>query len=264
MPSVTEGNIIEHVPLIPGFYRMVIRCQELSREAVPGQFVQVQCATGTDPLLRKPLSLSGINPETGTVTLVYQVRGKGTALLAGLETGQSLSVVGPLGTGFRLMEAGKRALLLGGGIGIAPLWALADALQKAGVSVDVILGFNTASEVILDSDFQAVSDRVLITSMDGTCGIGGHACVPLERELMLSDYDGVYACGPEPMLRAVKGLTEEVGVPCQLSLEAYMACGIGVCLGCVCRKDGGRPGELYQRVCVEGPVFDSREVAFDE
>jgi len=259
MPYATTGKILENRELIPGFFEMDLQCPDIAGAACPGQFVQVRCSSGLDPLLRKPISISLVLPQQGIIRLLYQVRGRGTSLMSRKPAGETVSLIGPLGSGFSLPDEPETLLIMGGGIGVAPLLELARVLHERDCITDVVLGFNRAEDVMKEEEFSRYARRVLITTMDGSCGIHGHSCVPLDTVLDPGQYSRVYACGPEKMLENVAGRASMAGVACQVSLEEYMACGIGVCLGCA-RQIHGPDGNRYVRVCVEGPVMDGAEV----
>jgi len=259
MPYAITAKIRENREVIPGFFEMELECREIAEAALPGQFVQVRCSSGLDPLLRKPISISLVMPEQGRIRLLYQVRGRGTSLMSRKPVGEAVSLVGPLGSGFTLPEGPETLLLMGGGIGVAPLLELARSLHDRNCITDVVLGFNREEDVLKEEEFSRYARRVLITTMDGSCGIQGHSCVPLDTVLDPGQYSRIYACGPEKMLENVARRASRAGVACQVSLEEYMACGIGVCLGCA-REIQGPEGSRYVRVCVEGPVMDGAEV----
>ena len=248
--QLENGTLLRAAELTPGVFDWTISAPQIAAKARPGQFVNVQVPGKT---LRRPISLCGFDPSAGTLRLVFQIRGEGTAILASLSEGTTLSLLGPLGNGFPPPEAGKNVLFVGGGIGVPPLL---QAAKGAGENALVCLGFRTASAVILKQDFEANGNRVYLATDDGTAGHHGFAA-DCARAL---SFAAAYACGPAPMLRAVKELCRERNVPCWLSLEERMACGIGACLGCatpLLREDGS---VYYGHVCKDGPVFDAEKV----
>lgn len=225
-------------------------CPTLAAQAAPGQFAQIRLPGHT---LRRPISLCGIDRERGRLRFVFQVRGQGTAELAQCEPGDELEILAPLGRGFPI-DPGKKTLLLGGGIGVPPLLGCAAEL---GGNALACLGFRSKSAVILEEDFAAAGAQVCVATDDGSYGHPGLVTELAEKE----NFDVIFACGPTPMLRAAKALGERRGVPCYLSLEERMACGIGACLGCATPllTEDGAP--YFGHVCKDGPVFDSRRVA---
>ena len=227
-----------------------------SEEQRPGQFVNIEL----DGLfLRRPISVC--DWKDGVLTLLYKLVGKGTALMATLQPGARLDVLCSLGNGFDIditaltrpdVPALTRPLLVGGGIGTAPLYLLARRLKERGVSPTVILGFNTASEIIYEKEFKALGLRTLVTTVDGSYGTPGFVTDALP--LLASGYDYCYACGPMPMLRA---LAPKLASPAQFSLEERMGCGTGICMGCTCPQLTGT-----KRICKDGPVFRLDEISF--
>ena len=222
----------------------------------PGQFVHIRCGEGL--LLRRPISVcSGMEDEPDDLlSIVFEVRGEGTRWLAGRELGDSLDVLGLAGNGFDLKPEG-RYLLVGGGIGIPPMLGCA---QYTGGRATAILGGRSRDKIILEDFFREDCAKVLCATDDGSLGHHGFVDALVRRELSEDrGYDGVLACGPKPMLRNVAKVAEEFGIPCQVSMEERMGCGVGACLVCACdMADGSR-----KHVCKDGPVFDSREVDWD-
>ena len=235
-----------------------------SEEQRPGQFVNIEL----DGLfLRRPISVC--DWKDGVLTLLYKLVGKGTALMATLQPGARLDVLCSLGNGFDIdIPALTRPLLVGGGIGTAPLYLLARCLTERGLSPTVILGFNTASEIIYEQEFKALGLRTLVTTVDGSYGTPGFVTAALPLLASASDpstvadpssvgasgYDYCYACGPMPMLRA---LAPKLASPAQFSLEERMGCGTGICMGCTCPQLTGT-----KRICKDGPVFRLDEISF--
>lgn len=222
----------------------------------PGQFVHIRCGEGL--LLRRPISVCSCMEDEpdDLLSIVFEVRGEGTRWLAGRELGDSLDVLGLAGNGFDLKPEG-RYLLVGGGIGIPPMLGCA---QYTGGRATAILGGRSRDKIILEEFFREDCAKVLCATDDGSLGYHGFVDALVRRELSEDrGYDGVLACGPKPMLRNVAKVAEEFGIPCQVSMEERMGCGVGACLVCACdMADGSR-----KHVCKDGPVFDSREVDWD-
>lgn len=236
-------------------YSFVIACKDLANESWCGRFVNIQCGEKT---LRRPISISEIDQENGTITLVFEVRGEGTAWLAQRKAGDEINILGPLGNGF-FPEKSKRAIFIGGGIGCPPMLG---AAQDYGEKAEAILGFRSKEQVILLDKFEACCQSVSVTTNDGSFGTKGFVTDVL-REKLSDDTDCVvYACGPMPMLKGVAELCKEKNVLCYVSLEQRMGCGIGACLVCAC-KTHEKDGEHMRHVCKNGPVFDAREVDFN-
>ena len=222
----------------------------------PGQFVHIKCGDGL--LLRRPISLCSCMEDepNDLLSVVFEVRGEGTEWLAGRPVGHSVDVLGLAGNGFSIQPEG-RYLLVGGGIGVPPMMGCA---QYTGGASTAIVGFRAKDKAILLPQLQESCARVLVATDDGSLGYHGFVDALVRQELSEDkNYDGVLACGPKPMLRNVAKVAEEFGIPCQVSMEERMGCGVGACLVCACdMADGSR-----KHVCKDGPVFDSREVNWD-
>ncbi|NCB04853.1 MAG: dihydroorotate dehydrogenase electron transfer subunit [Clostridia bacterium] len=237
-------TIRENKSLTRDVFRMTL-CGDTSGITRPGQFVNVQLA---GKYLRRPISVC--DWSDGTLTLIYKVVGGGTRQMSGMKPGETLDLLCPLGNGFDPDAcAGKRVALVGGGVGVPPLYGLAKRLRARGERVSVVLGFRTAAEVFLEAEFASLGCAVTVVTDDGSYGVHGNVCTALQS----MEYDHYCACGPQPMLRAVHALGKEG----QLSFEERMGCGFGACMGCSCHTLVGD-----KRVCVDGPVFPSGEVSF--
>lgn len=232
-------------------YSLVLHVPEIAAQAKAGQFVSLYSKDGAN-LLPRPISLCEIDREEGTIRLVYRVVGKGTKEFSGLNTSDTVEVMGPLGNGFTLKD--KRAILIGGGIGIPPMLELAKELN---CEKNIVLGFRDETFLLEDMEPQG---EVYIASEDGKTGVKGTVLDAI-REYEISG-DIIYACGPMPMLRAIREYAFEHHMEAQLSFEEKMACGIGACLACVCNSTevDGHSQVHNKRVCKDGPVFDAREV----
>ena len=241
---------------------LVIDAPPIARAASPGQFVQVRVAekSAIDPLLARPISIFRVDTERGEISLIFKVVGRGTALLATVTPGRRLTVQGPIGNGFSVPESCRRLTLVGGGVGMPPLFFLAETLRRDRPTLDIIFfyGGRTRADLLMLAEWQALGVTVATATDDGSHGHHGLVTEPLHAAIAEQRVDFIAACGPRPMLRAVQQLAMSAGIPGQLSLEARMACGVGACLGCVCGTIHGR-----RRVCVDGPVFPLEEVTFD-
>ena len=222
----------------------------------PGQFVHVKC--GDSLLLRRPISVCSCMEEEpeDTLAIVFEVRGEGTAWLANRPVGHSVDVMGLLGNGFAMKPEG-RYLLVGGGIGVPPIRGCAQYTAKKSTA---IVGFRSKEKAILLDHLEEECAKVMVATDDGSLGYHGFVDALVRQELSEDkNYDAVLACGPKPMLRNVAKAAQKFGVPCQVSMEERMGCGVGACLVCACdMKDGTR-----KHVCKDGPVFDSKEVDWD-
>jgi dihydroorotate dehydrogenase electron transfer subunit len=269
MPRDVTTAVLRNRDLGHGNHLLEFEARELIPGAAPGRFFMIG-VPHADVLLRRPFSVCGLPGtfEDGArdgIQILYKVVGAGTALLASLRPGAEITVLGPLGQGFTLDDdPGERPVLVAGGIGSAPFPALTAALRGRGKRARLLYGARTASDLPLLEWFRGACDDVVVTTDDGSSGRRGLVTSALEDALR-GDRAGLrlYACGPEPMLRAVARMAIDAGVACEVSLEAHMACGFGVCLGCVVPTRTGRWGEGgYERVCVEGPVMRAERLAW--
>lgn len=253
MPVNSLCEVIENKKLNDNTYAISVKCGELAASACAGQFVHIKC--GEALLLRRPFGICSVNGDA--MMFVYEIKGKGTRFLSSVLPGQTLDILGPLGNGFSLPEGD--ILIAGGSAGAAPLLFAAASAEGC---VTAVLGFRDSGRVILKDEFEAVCDRVYITTDDGSFGIHGTVAGPVAEKLSEGAYSTVLACGNSAMLRAVARLCEQHGVPCQVSMEERMACGVGACLVCACAtvKDGV---PRMSRVCKDGPVFDAGEIKWD-
>lgn len=247
-------KIIEKKAISENIFSFEIYCPEVAEEAKCGQFVHIRVPSCT---LRRPISICEVNRADGTLRIVFEIRGAGTEKLAELNKGDFIDMIAPLGNGFTAKELpeGKRVIVVGGGIGVPPMLQTAKSYKKA----TAILGFRSFDRVILKRDFEVNGIETIICTDDGSVGYHGVVSDPLSSELEKGDVGAVFACGPKPMLASVMQLAKEHGVFCEISLEERMACGVGACVGCVCRIMRGGEEKLL-RVCKDGPVFNAEEV----
>lgn len=238
-------EILENTCLVPGVYRMKLQ-GDTSAITAPGQFVNIQL----DGLfLRRPISVCDV--EGDVLTIIYKVVGKGTAAMSKLEKGK-LDVLTGLGNGYDLDAAGQKPVLLGGGVGVPPMYLLAKQLIAAGKKPVVILGFNKKEEIFYEAEFKALGCETLVTTVDGSYGIKGFVTDALKQVV----YTHFYTCGPEPMLKAVYKASTTSG---QMSFEERMGCGFGACMGCSCKTLTG-----YKRICKDGPVMRKEEILWED
>lgn len=257
-----RAGVIDNYRVSPGFYRMSVNSAYLGKNTVPGQFFEVKCPDGSGAFLRRPLGAHRIHKYG--VEMLYEVAGKGTSALSGMQAGQSIDIIGPLGSGFdishKVTKSQGHKILVAGGIGVAPLVALAESLKKRG-SITAIIGACKKTHVLCERDMKKAGAKVLVATEDGSMGSKGLVTGLLAKALKAAHdtrKTAIYACGPVGMLKAVAGLAAEYGAPCQVSMEERMACGVGVCLGCPVKM---RTGE-YKMVCKDGPVFDAGGIAW--
>ena len=245
--------IIRQEEIADDIYSMWLHTDQIAAHAKAGQFVSVYCNDGSR-LLPRPISICEIDKKDGAIRLVYRVAGKGTAEFSGMHTGAQLHIVGPLGNGFPKKE--KKAFLIGGGIGIPPMLQLAKELN---CEKQIVLGFR--DELFLMDEFKK-QGKVYVATEDGSAGTEGNVLDAIRENGL--DAEIIYACGPMPMLRALKEYAEKYHIECWISMEERMACGIGACLACVCqsKEKDAHSNVKNKRICKEGPVFRAEEVEF--
>lgn len=231
-------------PLTESVYQMILE-GDTQYLTAPGQFVNVEL---TGKFLRRPISVCDYDDTT--MTLIYKVVGEGTEQMSHLAVGETLDLLTGLGNGFSLDVKSEKPLLVGGGVGVPPLYNLAKKLLDAGCEVTVVLGFNIAEEVFYAEEFEALGADVIVATADGSRGVKGFVTNAIQTGGI--DFDYVYACGPMPMLRALAGV---IAVPGKFSFEERMGCGFGGCMGCTCQTKGGN-----KRICKEGPVLTTDEI----
>ena len=234
-------TILSNEALTDSVYKMVLG-GDTSAITASGQFVNIQL---DGMFLRRPISVCDY--DESTLTIVYKVVGKGTEAMSGMTAGQKLDILTGLGNGYDLTLSGDRPVLLGGGVGVPPMYNLAKKLIAEGKTVSVILGFNTKSEIFYENEFKALGCDVTVTTVDGSYGKKGFV-----TDALPENYTYFYTCGPEPMLKAVYRATSTSG---QMSFEERMGCGFGACMGCSCKTLTG-----YKRICKEGPVMKKEEI----
>ena len=256
MRYVSEGPILKHQEVAPDHFRLSVSAPQIAAEACAGQFAMVLTCEGFYPFLRRPLSFERIFP--GGVSFLYKVEGEGTRLLSRFSVGHTLSIQGPLGNGFHIKPEKKRPILVAGGIGVAPFPALAEAIILAtGKAPEIIIAARNADLLMCERDFVQMGCTVYLATDDGSVGKKAFAHMLLEDLNPSPENTCIYSCGPMPMMKAVSEVALARGIPCQVSLEAQMACGDGACLGCVVETNREREGERMMRVCADGPVFDA-------
>ncbi len=241
---MTQGlyEIIKNDALTTAVYRMIIK-GDTSAITAPGQFVNIKL---DGKFLRRPISICDY--DENTITLVYKVVGEGTEQMAEMQVGEILDVLVGLGNGYSLDKCGDNPLLIGGGVGIPPLYNLCKKLITLGKTCTVILGFNNAAEIFLESDFKALGANVIVTTVDGSYGTKGFVTDAM-KELV---YTYFFTCGPMPMFKAIESTAVTSG---QYSFEERMGCGFGACMGCSCKTKYGN-----KRICKDGPVLEREEI----
>lgn len=251
-------TVVSQKQIGTGIHDLTIQTKEIAAAAKAGQFVSVY-SNDASKLLPRPISLCGIDRKAGTLRLVYRVTGEhtGTEEFSRLQAGDTMKIMGPLGNGFTV-EKGRKAFLIGGGIGVPPMLQLAKEMKDAGENFQIVMGYRDAGTFLLD-EFKEQGESFVATE-DGSVGTKGNVLDAIRENHL--DADVIYACGPTPMLRALKAYAEEQNMTCYVSMEERMACGIGACLACVCNstEKDAHSNVKNKRICKEGPVFNAKEV----
>jgi len=253
-----DCEVLAHQEVAADHFRVTLVAPEIASAARAGMFCMIEVGAGYHPFLRRPFSIERIYPDG--VSFLYKVEGEGTRLLSRVRPGDTLNIQGPLGRPFPVPGGVRRYLLVAGGIGVAPFPALAEAIIAEGGTPEVLLAARTERLLVGARDFTRMGCRVTLATDDGSAGHQGTAADLLEAALDPRESVVVYACGPMPMMRAVHEKCQAAGVVCWASLEAHMACGDGVCMGCVVPANREMEAERMVRVCREGPVFDTRDI----
>jgi dihydroorotate dehydrogenase electron transfer subunit len=261
-----ETTVLWNQPVATDYFRMGLSCARGFDTAKPGQFIMLRVGAGASPLLRRPFSLLGLIREADRVTgieILFRVVGKGTARLACCRKGDRLSVLGPLGSAFLVPDTCRQLVLVAGGIGVPPIRFLAQSLLEREGNPNrcvVFIGGRTQDDLVCISEFDLPGFLLDISTDDGSRGHQGVVTRSLERALDTAPVDLICACGPPAMLKAVAAIAAAHDAPCQVSIEAMMACGMGACLGCAVetRDEDAR----YRHVCTDGPVFDAHRLAW--
>jgi dihydroorotate dehydrogenase electron transfer subunit len=255
-PMLERVRLVANDRLAEGVGLAVFEAPRVAADVEPGQFVHLKIAEGADFILRRPFSVHRAEGER--IELLYQVLGRGTRELSLAERGAEMDLIGPLGSGWGVPDGTAHALVVAGGLGAAPMGMLVERLAAGGVAVTVAQGAPTGERLVARELFESHARRVELATDDGSVGHQGFVTALVEGLIADDRPDVVYVCGPEPMERIVAAQAAAAGLPCQVSLERLMACGVGACLSCVVSTTAGR-----KRACVDGPVFDAAEVLWD-
>jgi dihydroorotate dehydrogenase electron transfer subunit len=275
-PRIHNAELVYNRAVASGVFCMRVRCPSASRQAQPGQFIMLGVNDQTAPLLRRPFSLCGADGES--IELLYRVAGTGTSIMTTWKAPQAVNFIGPLGRGFGIPDGLETAYVVAGGIGIAPLLFLLQHLgeQRKRCGISLFMGGRTADELRMLEDFKPLPASIFIATDDGSAGFHGLVTDLFSAHIeKLPKHDpcraGVFSCGPRAMIKVMTAIAERFGLSCQVSLEENMACGIGACLGCAVKirscagADAAGSGPFsFQRVCAEGPVFDSSKLVWEE
>jgi dihydroorotate dehydrogenase electron transfer subunit len=253
-PRLVAATVLSNEPVMSNVFRLRLQCPEIAVAAQPGQFVMVKC--GGSLLLRRPISINDANPPSGQIGLLIADLGKGTDWLSQRKPGEELDVIGPLGTGFTIDDQAENLLLIGGGMGIAPLNFLANKASVLGKKVTLVLGARTG-ELLCPSSYLPEVNACVLCTEDASVGIKGRVTDCPDDHIETADQ--IFACGPLPMYRALVKDRRFDGRPMQVSLEVRMACGVGLCYGCTVKTKSG-----LKQVCEDGPVFEMRDIIWEE
>lgn len=251
-------ELVKKEKIIDGIYKFSVKAPEIANSAKAGQFLEIKVSDIGETFLRRPISIYNIEKEEGIVEFIFQVKGKGTEILSDKNVGDKIDIMGPLGFGSFKIADYKNVAIIGGGIGTYPLYELAKEL-KGKAKTTMYMGFRNKDLVTLEREFEEVADRLVLTTDDGSYKEKGYAINILKEDCKKEKPDMIYACGPLPMLKAVREFVIEENIPCQISLEERMGCGIGACLGCAVKVISGQEPR-YGHVCKEGPVFEAKDV----
>ena len=261
MPKQVFAKLIKKQEIIKDIYKFSVKAPEIVGTAKPGNFIEIRVNDGIDPFLRRPISIYNLDKENGILEFIFQVKGKGTEILSKKEEGKDIDIIGPLGHGTFKFEKYKNIAVIGGGIGIFPLYELSKEAKQNDVKVNCYLGFRNKDFVMLEKEFEEATDNLTITTDDGTYKEKGFAIDYLIKDMENKKYECIYACGPLPMLKAVQKYVNENNIDCQISLEEKMGCGLGVCLGCAVKTaKSPKDAPEYWHVCKGGPVFQAKDV----
>ncbi len=253
-------ELVKKEKLIEGIYKFSVKAPEIAKEAKAGQFLEIKVSETGEPYLRRPISIFNIDGDI--VEFIFQVKGRGTELLAQVQEGKLIDIMGPLGKGTFKVKEYNNVAIIGGGIGTYPLYELTKEL-KGKANLNVYLGFRDKSLVTCEKEFEEIGlNKLVVTTDDGSYKEKGFAIDFMKKDIEEHKVDMIFACGPLPMLKAVRSYAIENNIPCQISLEERMGCGIGACLGCAVKVRTGEDTK-YGHVCKDGPVFNASDVKIE-
>jgi dihydroorotate dehydrogenase electron transfer subunit len=248
----------------PLYYKIGLNAAKIVNCASPGQFVMVRVSDHLDPLLRRPFSIHRVSEKTASLEILFKVVGRGTKTMSDFGQEDYMDVMGPMGNNFRILPQSQKIHLVAGGIGVAPLYWLAESAVTAGKEVVIFLGGKTQNDILCLDEFQGLGVQTCIATEDGSLGERGLVSELFEKRLKAPYPQAIYACGPRPMLIRIGWISQVRHIPCQVSLESSMACGVGACLGCVVKKRVNDQKTTYVNVCSDGPIFDAHLLIYDD
>ena len=253
-------ELLKKEEIADGIFKFSVKAPEIADSAKAGQFLEIKVSKYAEPFLRRPISIFNIRKDEGIVEFIFQVKRRGTTLLSEFEVGDKIDIMGPLGFGtFDVDTKYKSVAIIGGGIGVFPLYELTKELKDK-TSINVYLGFRNKDLVTCEKEFEAIGlNKLVVTTDDGSYKEKGFAIDFMKQDIKEHMVDKIFACGPLPMLKAVREFANKEKIPCQISLEENMGCGIGACLGCAVKVISGKE-ERYGHVCKEGPEKKKKNV----
>lgn len=261
MPVKSFAKLIKKEQLKSDIFKYSVEAPDIVKDAKQGQFIEIRVSDNVEPFLRRPISIHNINKENGILEFIFQVKGKGTKILSEKVEGDLIDIIGPLGHGTFEYNDFQNIAIIGGGIGVFPLYELAKNAKNDGKNVNIYLGFRNKDFVVLEDEFKELANELILTTDDGSYSEKGFAIDFLKKDVEDGKIDCIFACGPLPMLKAVRNYAIEKNIPCQISLEEKMGCGLGVCLGCAVKTaESSSEKPEYVHVCKAGPVFEAKDV----
>ena len=261
MPVKSFAKLIKKEQLKSDIFKYSVEAPEIVKDAKQGQFIEIRVSDNVEPFLRRPISIHNMDKENGILEFIFQVKGKGTKILSQKEEGDFIDIIGPLGHGTFEYNNFQNIAIIGGGIGVFPLYELAKNAKNDGKNVNIYLGFRNKDFVVLEDEFKELANELILTTDDGSYSEKGFAIDFLKKDVEDGKIDCIFACGPLPMLKAVRNYAIEKNIPCQISLEEKMGCGLGVCLGCAVKTaESSSEKPEYVHVCKAGPVFEAKDV----
>ncbi len=269
-----SGKILYNKELSPDYFRMRIGFQDVVKDIIPGQFIMIRVGDTHDPLLRRPMGIHKVVEDGKGIEILYQVVGKGTFLMSEMRRGDRIDLLGPLGNGFKIDHDMERAIIVAGGIGIAPMMALIEEIKRQGAGekgqktkIKVFIGGKTRRDILCVDDLKGLGADVYIATEDGSLGYKGVVTDLLKESITEKDSGfTMFSCGPNAMLKSTTDIALRYNIPCQISLDKRMACGVGACLSCVVKVESLSPTPIsyspYKCVCTDGPVFNAVEIVW--
>ena len=261
MPVKSFSKLIKKEQLKSDIFKYSVEAPDIVKDAKQGQFIEIRVSDNVEPFLRRPISIHNMDKENGILEFIFQVKGKGTKILSEKVEGDLIDIIGPLGHGTFEYNDFQNIAIIGGGIGVFPLYELAKNAKNDGKNVNIYLGFRNKDFVVLEDEFKELANELILTTDDGSYSEKGFAIDFLKKDVEDGKIDCIFACGPLPMLKAVRNYAIEKNIPCQISLEEKMGCGLGVCLGCAVKTaESSSENPEYVHVCKVGPVFEAKDV----